>query len=437
VTRAIEPTAIIRRVSAPLDLSIVVPTLNERENVALLIPALQRIVASLSITAEILVIDGGSTDGTGDQASSQGARVIVVPTGGYGEAIRVGLSEAAGAYVVTMDADLSHEPRVVADLWAARGPLTIAIASRYVRGGSAKMSRTRWALSRSLNIVFARGLSLPAKDLSSGFRIYPASAARALRARAADFDVLPELLVRAHCGGWRIVEVPFKYVPRHSGSSKARVFRLGRAYIRTFGHLWRLRNSIEAADYDERAFNSVVPLQRYWQRRRHSIVTRSDTRLGRVLDVGCGSSRILRDLGDVVGVDVAFHKLRYMKRYGPRLVQASVFALPFPDRAFDTVICSEVIEHIESGHTPFHELSRVQRPGGRLVLGTPDYARRSWRMIEAFYRVLAPGGYADEHITQYRHDQLRDLVVALGYRHVRTEYVFQSEMILTFEKQTA
>ena len=55
-------------------------------------------------------------------------------------------------------------------------------------------------------------------------------------------------------------------------------------------------------------------------------------------------------------------------------------------------------------------------------------------MIEALYRVLAPGGYADEHITQYTHDHLRDLVVGLGYRYVRTEYVFRSEMILTFEK---
>lgn len=423
--------------TAALDLSIVVPTLNERENIALLIPALRRLVDSLAITCEILVVDGGSTDGTVEEATMGGARAIVVPTGGYGEAVRVGLSEAAGAYVVTMDADLSHEPRVVADLWAARGPLTIAIASRYVPGGSARMSWSRWALSRSLNVVFARGLSLPARDLSSGFRIYPASAARALRAGASDFDVLPELLVRAHCGGWRIVEVPFDYAPRHAGSSKARVLRLGRAYLRTFGHLWKLRNSIEAADYDERAFDSLVPLQRYWQRRRHAIVTRTDAPLGRVLDVGCGSSRILRDLGNVVGVDVAFHKLRYMKRYGPRLVQGSVFALPFRDAAFDTVVCSEVIEHITAGDAPLRELARVQRQGGRLVLGTPDYARRSWRIIEAVYRVLAPGGYADEHITQYTHDQLRDLVIRLGYRHVRTDYVFRSEMILTFEKHAA
>ena len=423
--------------SAALDLSIVVPTLNERENVELLIPALQRTMDSLAINGEILVIDGGSKDGTAAQAESRGARVIVVPTGGYGEAIRVGLSEAAGNYVITMDADLSHEPQVVADLWAAREPLTIAIASRFVAGGSAKMSRTRWALSRSLNVVFARGLSLPVHDLSSGFRIYPAADAQGLRATAGDFDILPELLVRAYAGGWRIVEVPFHYAPRHAGSSKARVFRLGRAYIRTFAKLWKLRNSIEAADYDERAFDSLVPLQRYWQRRRHAVVTRSDVPLGRVLDVGCGSSRILRDLGHVVGLDLAFHKLRYMKRYARPLVQGSVFALPFRDEAFDTVICSEVIEHIPSGDAALRELARVQRPGGRLVLGTPDYARRSWRLIEALYRVLAPGGYADEHITQYTHDRLRDLVVALGYRYVRTDYVFRSEMILTFEKQGA
>lgn len=418
------------------DLSIVIPALNERDNIRLLVPGLTRTAEGLGITAEVLVLDGGSSDGTAAEAASAGARVIAVPTGGYGEALRVGLSQAVGQYVITMDADLSHEPHVVADLWAARGPLAIGIASRYVRGGSAQMGLTRWALSRLLNIVFARGLSVPARDLSSGFRIYPAAAVRALRPRAGDFDILPELLVRAYAAGWRIVEVPFRYVPRHSGSSKARAVRLARAYVRTFAKLWKLRNSIEAADYDERAFDSVVPLQRYWQRRRHAIVTRREVPLGRVLDVGCGSSRILRDLGRVVGVDVAFHKLRYMRRYGLPLVQGSVFALPFRDGAFDTVVCSEVIEHIPSGEGPFRELWRVQRPGGRLILGTPDYATWSWRWIEALYRRLAPGGYADEHITQYTHAQLRDLVVGLGYLHVRTDYVFRSEMILTFEKQT-
>jgi len=315
-----------------------------------------------------------------------------------------------------------------------RDPLVIGIASRYIRGGSSTTSLFRSVVSRALNVVFARGLSLPARDLSSGFRIYHTSATRRFAARASDFDILPEILVRAFASGWRIVEVPFHYRPRASGRSKARVLRLGLAYVRTFASLWRLRNSIEAADYDERAYDSIVPLQRYWQRRRHAIITRNSRPGGRVLDVGCGSSRIIRDLGDVVGLDVSVNRLRYMRRYGLPLVQGSIFALPFRDASFDTIVCSEVIEHIPASDDPFLEVSRVLRPGGRLVLGTPDYGRRSWRMIEFVYRALAPGGYADEHITHYTHDRLRDLVVALDYRHLRSDYVLGSEMILTFEK---
>jgi dolichol-phosphate mannosyltransferase len=405
-------------------LSVVIPTLNERENIELLVPALRRTIDGLGVNGEILVLDSGSADGTADAATQAGARVLQVGRG-YGQALRAGLRAARGEYVVTMDADLSHQPDVVARLWAIRDPLAIGIASRYVPGGAARTGRTRIILSRLLNVVYARGLALPARDLSSGFRIYPRRTAQMLEPRGEDFDILPEILVRAHSAGWRIIEMPF--------ASKARLLRLGRAYVRTFGRLWRLRNSIASADYDERAFDSVVPLQRYWQRRRHSLVTRAVSR-GPILDVGCGSSRILRDLKGAVGVDISFPKLRYMSRYGVPLVQASVFALPFADAAFETVVCSEVIEHVVGREAPLRELARVHRRGGTLVLGTPDYARFSWRALEALYRFLAPGGYADEHVTQYTHQSLRDLVVGLGYRHLRTDYVAGSEMILIFER---
>jgi len=398
-----------------------------------LLPELCRVAMDLGLQYEILVVDGSSADGTAETARRSGARVLDVGRG-YGDAVRAGIRAARGTYAITMDADLSHGPEVVSRLWAVRDPLVIGIASRYVPGGSVRTHPVRAALSRVLNAVFARGLSLPVRDLSSGFRIYPTAAIRDLVATASDFDILPELLVRAYCAGWRVVEVPFDYRPRRNGSSKARVIRLGLAYLRTFRRLWRLRNSIGSADYDERAFDSVVPLQRQWQRRRHAIITAAATAGGRVLDVGCGSSRILRDLRDAVGLDIGLDRLRYMSRYGVPLVQGSIFALPFRDSSFDTVVCSEVIEHIRADIVVFRELARVHRSGGRLVLGTPDYGTRSWRMIEAAYRVLAPGGYADEHITHYTHDQLKSLVVALGYRHVRSEYVLRSEMILTFEK---
>ena len=207
--------------SDELDLTVVIPTLNERENVELLLPQLRRTLDGMGVRGEILVLDAGSRDGTADAAERMGARAIRLGSG-YGEAIRVGLREARGEYVVTMDADLSHQPEVVSRLWSIRHPMTIGIASRYAPGGSARTSATRIALSRLLNVVFARGLALPVHDLSSGFRIYPRRAAQMLEAQADDFDILPEILVRAHSSGWRIVEMPFEYAPRNAGSSKAR-----------------------------------------------------------------------------------------------------------------------------------------------------------------------------------------------------------------------
>src|SRR5207253_88977 len=79
----------------------------------------------------------------------------------------------------------------------------------------------------------------------------------------------------------------------------------------------------------------------------------------------------------------------------------SIFELPFKDASFDCVICSEVIEHVPADEKVFSELLRVLEPGGRLILGTPDYDRWRWRALEWVYGKVSPGGYADEHITHY------------------------------------
>jgi ubiquinone/menaquinone biosynthesis C-methylase UbiE len=198
--------------------------------------------------------------------------------------------------------------------------------------------------------------------------------------------------------------------------------------------LWRLRNSILSADYDHRAFDSVIPLQRYWQRARHRIVLDFAGRGGRILDVGCGSSRILRDLPGAVGVDVLLRKLRFMRPKHPEVVQASVFALPFADAAFDTVICSEVIEHIPDDPKVLGELTRVLAPGGTLVLGTPDYGRWLWHVIEWAYGHVAPGAYAHEHITHFDRSGLQARLRALGYALLDCQYVGACEMIIKARK---
>ncbi|MGH3056070.1 MAG: glycosyltransferase, partial [Gaiellaceae bacterium] len=327
-----------------VDLSVLIPVLNERDNLVALLPRLRRVLDQLGCTSEVLVVDGGSRDGTVEAAESLGARALVQRAPGYGGALREGFEAAAGAYVLTLDADLSHDPDFIIKLWRARRSADVVIASRYVKGGVAYMPFNRKLLSRVLNRFFALGLGLPVRDMSSGFRLYRAEVLVDLGLGGRNFDILEEVLVKAYAAGWRVVEIPFTYYPRDAGSSHARVVAFGLDLLRAFARLWGLRNSIESADYDERAFYSRIPLQRYWQRGRHRIITAMARGEGRTLDVGCGSSVILQSLNDAVGVDILPNKLRYMRQYEVPLVRGSLTALPIRDASFDCVVCSQVIE---------------------------------------------------------------------------------------------
>ncbi len=421
------------------ELAVIIPAWNERENLELLLPALRETLGGLGVTAEIIVVDGGSQDGTREAAESRGARVIPQQDRGYGGALEAGFAATPAPYIVTMDADLSHRPIFLEQFWKHREQAELLIASRYVPGGRADMGPFRRLLSHLLNRTYRRVLSLPIRDLSSGFRMYRRETLAGLTLRARDFDVLEEILIRVHAQGWRIREVPFHYTARGSGRSHARLLSFGWAFARTLARMWRLRNSVASADYDHRAFDSPIPLQRYWQRARHRIVLGfldAAARRGEraVLDIGCGSSRIIQDLPAAVGLDILLPKLRFLRDRHSRLVQGSIFALPFPDGAFDAVICSEVIEHVPAHPAVFAEMGRVLRPGGTLILGTPDYGRLLWRVLEWIYGKVLPGAYAHEHITHYTRDNLAERLRAHGYTIQDLQYVGFCEMIFRAEK---
>ncbi len=391
-------------------LTVLIPAFNQGDLDDLL-PALHRELRSLEISYEILQPSGP----------------------GYGAALRTGFDHALGEYILTLDADGSHDPSVLRTIWAARQGVAVVIASRYVPGGGVEMPWARTALSRTLSFILRRGLSLPYSDLSSGYRLYRREALEAVALHATGFDILQEVLIRMVAAGYEIREVPLQY--RARGTSRAWLARFAVSHLQTFLAMWKLRNSIASSDYDARAYVSVVPLQRYWQRRRYQVITTMAAGARRVLDVGCGSSRIIGSTR-MVGLDIVLAKLRYARRYGNPLVHGSIFELPFKDCAFDCVICSEVIEHVPADERVFSELERVLEPGGRLILGTPDYDRRRWRALEWLYGRLAPGGYADEHITHYSRANLAAYLEARGFTIDRVDYVGGSEMIFGVRKST-
>jgi dolichol-phosphate mannosyltransferase len=420
-----------------MNISVILPVLNEGANLRLLIPRLAALLDRAHLKFEILVIDGGSTDDTQETATSLGARVIKERHPGYAGALETGFAEARGDYLLTLDADLSHEPDFVAKLWRARTRADVIIASRYTRGGVAYTSPLRNWLSRALNFALRHMLAMPVRDLSSGFRLYRRQVVASLDLESRNFEVLEEILVKIYAQGYSIYEVPFTYFPRESGHSHARLMRFGWALTCSAFKLWGLRNSIACADYDDRAFYSIIPIQRYWQRRRHRITNVWVRNSNRILDIGCGSSMIIQSLNNAVGMDTSMGKMRFLRRLGIPLLRGSAFALPFRDESFDCVISSQVIEHVPFDEALFSEMWRVLRPGGRLVIGTPDYATLGWNVIEPIYGFLLSGAYRDEHITHYTRRSLTDVLIRNGFVYDEAAYIARSELIMRFHKAEA
>lgn len=425
----------VKQSEPPLDLSVIIPSKNEALNLQQLLPTLRETLEKMGASSEILVVDAESPDGTRRVVEEAGAKYIGESAPGYGAAILRGFAEARGEFILTMDADLSHPAKFIQDLFSARNDADIVIASRYVPGGRADQPAGRLMLSRILNTFFRIGLSMNVLDLSSGFRLYRRSVFRTVKPGYSNFVVLVEMLLLAMKAGHSIKEIPFHYQPRGEGRSHAQIVQFGLDYLRLFHSMWKIRNSVGFPDYDWRAHDSRIPLQRYWQRRRHKLILQFTPPNVSTADIGCGSSKILADLPHAIGVDMRFDKLRFMRKTNRLLVQGDGCRLPFRDEEFECVISSQVLEHIPAEDGRFlDELTRILKPNGTLVLGTPDYGNWEWRVTERLYDFAAPGAYAEEHVTHYTYISLKEALVKRGFQVLEYAYILRGELIFKAKK---
>jgi len=416
-----------------MDISVLIPTLNEEKNLIKLIPKLKKTLKTLDIEYELLIIDGGSKDRTVKVAIELGAIVISEHRPGYGRALKAGFDVAKGNFLITMDADLAHEPDFIKDMWKKKDEAELIIASRYLPGSKSEMGIFRTVLSILLNRFFSFGLFMPVKDISSGFRMYSKDAIKSIDIDSIDFDVLEELLLKIYAKGWKITELPFEYKARRYGKSHIKLFKFGLSYLKTFFKMWQLRNSIDCADYDYRAYYSRIPLQKYWQRKRYEIVMGFIEDKSSIVDIGCGSSKIIIDLPEAIGVDIDFGKLLYLREMNEKVINATIGNLPFKNNSFLCAICSEVIEHTKERGI-FEELNRILQGNGILIIGTPDYGRVSWRIIERIYGFIHRGGYADTHLTHYSYKTLTDNLHKTGFEILEFKYILGSELIVKAKK---
>ena len=226
---------------------IIIPTYNERENLKSLC---DQVLTALP-SADLLVVDDNSPDGTGqlaDELAAQNPRIQVLHRSGklgLGTAYIAGFRYALSKhyeFVFEMDADFSHDPVYLpALLGAAKDGAGVVIGSRRVPGGGTE----NWGLSRQLisagGSLYARTiLGLDVRDLTSGFKCFrrevlAAIVLDAVRSNGYSFQI--EMTYRAVRKGFSVAEVPIIFIDRRAGQSKMS----SKIFAEAMGMVWRLR----------------------------------------------------------------------------------------------------------------------------------------------------------------------------------------------------
>jgi dolichol-phosphate mannosyltransferase len=244
---------------------VIIPTYNERENISRLIPA----VLEADRELDVLVVDDGSPDGTGELAESfarRTSRVRVLQRGSkqglataYVEGFKYALARPYER-IIQMDADFSHRPQDLPRLLRAAEGADVVIGSRNIPGGQTE----NWSPLRNLiskgGSFYARALlKMPIRDCTSGFKCFRREVLEGL-----DFDSLQsngfgfqiEANTHATRAGFRIVEVPIVFSDRIAGRSKMS----WQIFLEALTLVWKLRSQ-QAPTISTAPRKSLVPVR--------------------------------------------------------------------------------------------------------------------------------------------------------------------------------
>jgi glycosyltransferase involved in cell wall biosynthesis len=234
-------------------LSVVIPCLNEAENIEQCVTAALGAMAGAGIDGEVIVADNGSEDGSAELAELAGAHVVREPRRGYGSAYIAGFAAARGEYIVMADADLTYDFEEIPSFLAAlRDGADLVVGDRMENIHPGAMP---WLhryignplLSRLLNVLFHTGV----RDAHCGMRAFRRNRLEVLQLRTTGMEFASEMIVRASKEKLDIREIPIEYHPR-GGESKLSSFRDGWRHLRFLllhspNHLFILPGALMAA----------------------------------------------------------------------------------------------------------------------------------------------------------------------------------------------
>lgn len=384
---------------------VIIPTYNEKENIGSLVGK----ILALPIAAETVVVDDNSPDGTGtllDELRRAEKRLHVIHRPGklgLGTAHIAGLKyalERKADFAVTMDADFSHDPAYIPALLEAARETDLVIGSKHMPGGEMVNSPLRrQLLSICANLLVRAALGLKASDCTAGFRCYKLSALKSVDMDGIfsnGYSFLIEMLYTLQRYNLSVGEVPIRFMDREFGASKI-----------SHNEIFKALYTVMRLAWDR--FSPINRLRIAFHTGRYSKV-KAMLGPGKTLDIGCGrpcecmpDQAFLRFLGreDAVGLDLKDIKGPY------GFFRGSVYAMPFKAGELDNVVAMEILEHINEVPDALAEIKRTLKPGGVLVVSTPDNSLL-WKLIWEVWSNTIGRMWHHEHLVSYNAEQWRE-----------------------------
>jgi len=218
---------------ADIELTILMPCLNERETLAICVRKARSFLAAVQVRGEVLIADNGSTDGSREIATAEGARVVEVAARGYGAALLGGILAARGRFIVMGDADDSYDFSALQPFVdELRAGSDLVMGNRF-RGGIAQGAMPflhKYLGNPVLSFLGRLFFSIPVHDFHCGLRGFNTERIRALQLQTSGMEFASEMVVRAALSGYRITEVPT--ILKKDGRSRP-------SHLRTWHDGWR------------------------------------------------------------------------------------------------------------------------------------------------------------------------------------------------------
>ena len=383
-----------------LKISIVIPAYNE----VLTIEELLSRVQAIPLHKEIVIVDDGSTDGTGDvlrQLKAPNVKVLFHEKNrGKGAALSTAFPHTTGDIVVIQDADLEYQPSEIPTLIAPilEDRADVVYGSRFM-GARRVFMFSHWLGNKLLTLLTNLLYNTTLTDMETCYKAFRGDVARTLNLKARRFGCEPEMTAKVFKRQLRVYELPISYDGRTYAEGKKITWRDGLKAI-----YWLVRCRFTADDVGHQTLRRMAVTDRYSR----FIAGQIAPSVGRrVLEVGSGLGSIAGHLGirDLLVVsDVSEHYLDLLRRRfaGSRRVRVVRYDLAEGDRAdlreleLDTIVCVNVLEHVQDDDAALRAMARLLVPGGRLILLVPAH--------QALYCSL------DRNLDHFRRYGRRDLV---------------------------